>query len=110
MIGSHSRIGSQPASARIPTTMPKPRPAKSAVIHAARAQPGASNRRRPVRRRGGGACASCSSLCSWTAVNSCHLESSGTLASVQRRLRDVTIARVRISAWPSPQSSVQIRR
>ena len=86
MIGSQSITGSQPASARMPTTRPKPSAPKSAVIQIARSQPGASSRQRPVRRGRGDAGVSCSSVWSWTVVNSCPLESCATITSVQSRL------------------------
>src|SRR5215210_6989168 len=79
---SQSSAGSQPASARIPTTSPNPSPKKSAVIHGARSHPGATSRRQPV---GGGAETGCPASSATAVIESSLPRPSGSSAGLRAR-------------------------
>src|SRR6266545_2258138 len=108
---SQSSTGSHPASARRPTTSPNPIPKKSAVVHGTRSQPGARTLRQPVGGGAGGACTACSKT-SVTARSPYPARPQRSPFDLIQRSNagfSSTTTGARMSAWPSPQSSVQMR-
>ena len=108
---SQSKTGSQPASARRPTTIPIPMKKKSAVIHGARSHPGARRRWKPVGGGAGGACWVCST--SSVTGRSDYPGVPSLPCCCERAQRSnsasfITITGARMRACPSPQSSVQM--